>query len=109
MLSRENGSAAAAAVVNCGLVPYGLSVGRRLLQLHEAVREIFAAACPIPQVFRSGDRMWCEGNSEGDSRGARRLFLIVSGVAEYAPAAKAERTQRINRGDSIARLQVRRV
>jgi hypothetical protein len=100
VVGEGNGTAQA----NGGWVPYGLSVGRRLLRLHDAVRDIFAAACPMPIVFRCGECMWKDG--EGDGGGARRLFLVVHGVGEYAPATKGERAQRINRGDSIARLQV---
>ena len=99
------GRTAPAAPATDGLVPYGLGVGRRLLRLHEAVRNIFATACPLQLTFRCGDRMWTDG--EGSGEGDRQLFLIVSGIAEYAPAAWGERPPRINRGNSIARIQAR--
>jgi hypothetical protein len=101
---RGSTAPAAPATESCW-VPYGLGVGRRLLRLHEAVRNIFATACPLQLTFRCGDRMWTDG--EGSGEGDRQLFLIESGIAEYAPAAWGERPPRINRGNSIARIQAR--
>ena len=82
--------------------PYGLGVGRRRLRLQSAAEAVFAAACPDVVAFSRGERMWCDGAGE------RRLCLIVSGAAEYAPAAAGEQCPRINRGDSLARFQVRK-
>ena len=90
-------------VADSGSLPYGRGVSRRLMHLFAAVEEIFAAACPLPVVFRRGDHMWSDG--EGSDGGGRRLYLIISGVAEYAPISRDDRPPRINRGDSIARLQ----
>ena len=89
-------------------IPYGLGVGQRLLLLHEAVAKLFASACPMQLTLRRGDCMWTDGKREGGSEcdSDRTLFLIVSGIAEYAPATGGERSPRINRGNSIARIQV---
>ncbi len=90
-------------------LPYGLGVGRRRLLLHAAVEAVFAAACPELVVFRRGERMWGDGDS-GIGCGGRQLCLIVDGVAEYAAAHAetgwSEPPPWINRGDSLARLQV---
>ena len=83
------------------LLPYGLGVGRRRLRLHTVVEAIFAAVCPEPILFRRGERIWYDGGG-----GERRLCLILSGAAEYAPVATSEQPPWINRGDSLSRLQV---
>jgi hypothetical protein len=85
------------------ILPYGRGVSRRLIHLFAAVDQIFAAACPSPLVYRRGDHIWSDG--DGGSGGGRRLYLIVAGVAEYAPVARDERPPHVNRGDSIARMQ----
>ena len=82
-------------------LPYGLGVGRRRLRLHAAVEAVFAGACPELLTFRRGERVWRDGGC-----GERRLCLIVGGVVEYGPAAEGEPPPWINRGDSLARLQV---
>ena len=81
-------------------IPYGLGVGRRRLRLHAAVEAIFAAACPEPRVFRRGERMWCDG---GDKQ---QLCLIIGGAAEFTHGEDGQPPPWINRGDSLARLQV---
>jgi hypothetical protein len=80
--------------------PYGLGVGRRRLRLHSAAEAVFASVCPNMITYRKGERMWC------DNCGEQRLCLIVSGAAEYAPATSGESCPLINRGDSLARMQV---
>jgi hypothetical protein len=100
---------------NAQCIPYGLGVGRRMLRLHGAVQEIFRSVCPVPITFKRGEFIWCDGEdgtggeSSNNLNQGRKLCLIVSGFVEYAPADRGQQPPRINRGDSISRLQVHEI
>ncbi len=85
-------------------VPYGIIAGPRLLRLFLAVESIMMETCPKVLTFSRGQLIYNPEEYEEE----RSIYLIVSGNAEYAPLYDEEqhRLSRINRGDSIAGLQI---
>ena len=85
-------------------IPYGIMAGPRLLRLFSAVESVFLGACPKVVTFLRGQLIY---NPEEDEE-ERSVYMIVSGNAEYAPLYDEDqhRVSRINRGDSIAGLQI---
>ncbi len=85
-------------------VPYGIIAGPRLLRLFLAAESIMVETCPQVLTFSRGQLIY---NPEEDEE-ERSIYLIVSGNAEYASLYDEDqhRLSRINRGDSIAGLQI---
>ena len=78
-------------------VPYGIMAGPRLLRLFAAVERVMVNACPEVLTFARGQLIY---NPEEDEE-ERSIYMIVSGNDE-----DQHRISRINRGDSLAGLQI---